>query len=468
MIRRFLHVAFSDKYSAYTFLGVIVAYLVFSYHYRAEQLFGIPLNWVSVSILVPIILIDGVKVAVESLVPKKYHEAKEDTSKVTVVIPTKDGADTLIPTLKQLVKRIDKNRIIIASNGSTDDTIAIAKRFGVRFMDIAKPIGKVAALNEAICLVKTPYTLIMDDDTLLGNAVIPTNVLDEGYDAAAFQVLPRKEGFLSVLQMHEYRKSMDIGRCFHNSTASVQSVSGAIGLFRTEELKRQIMLHSGEFSGEDLQRTLLVLACDDSKGVVITHSVVETFVPKTLLSLFHQRVFGWNPGYISNLRLYLHFIFSKRSPFRLRFEALFNIVIVTFMDPLRLLALPVLLFSPTYFLIFFVIYVILETIPYVAMGRKEPFWVVLAAPFFGLFNFLARISSFASFFFRRLSYFIARAEKYDDYRHAPLGVRLVSFFVTAGFFVTLMFAYSYFFVFPDADRENFERAVEEMNTNMVQ
>lgn len=461
---------FSDKYSAYTFLWVIVLYIICFGYFRGQQIFSIPLNILSISILIPILLIDGLKIMIESLSHKQYFQAKEDLSKVTVIIPTKDGADTLIPTLNDLTKRFNKQSIIVASNGSTDNTVDIANEFGVRVVDIEKGVGKATAINMALSEVTTPYTLVIDDDTLVGEAVMPTNILDEGYEAAAFRVLPIKEGWLSILQLHEYRKSMDIGRCYHNSNGSVQSISGAIGLFHTKELERQIELHSGEFSGEDLQRTLLVLVAEKRKGVVIVDSLVETFVPKTINELFHQRILGWNPGHFANIKLYIHLIFGKNVNFKLRFEAFFSIFIVAILDPIRLIALPVLLFSPAYLTIFVIAYILLESIPWLSMGRKEPFWVILVSPIYGLFNFVTRILSLATFTYRRLTYFIAKAEKFDDYRHAPLNVRFISFIITVLIYALIMSSYSFFGILPVETKKSIEKQFSEvvnLNNNMI-
>src|SRR5438132_133030 len=86
------------------------------------------------------------------------------------------------------------------------------------------------------------FCALLDDDTRLGGARLPTSLItDDGFDAVAFQVLPdrrdrsgaRGNGFLGHLQRYEYGKSMEIGKRFHDVTQSVSCVSGAIGLFRT-------------------------------------------------------------------------------------------------------------------------------------------------------------------------------------------------------------------------------------------
>jgi cellulose synthase/poly-beta-1,6-N-acetylglucosamine synthase-like glycosyltransferase len=119
--------------------------------------------------------------------------------------------------------------------------------------DIKECIGKVRAINEAVHHVKTPYVLLLDDDTLIDpTTVIPTSLLDEGYAGVALRVHIRKNGWLSEIQAHEYRKGSDIGKRRHNKHSGVQNISGAVGLYTNKELLRQTMLHTGEFAGEYL------------------------------------------------------------------------------------------------------------------------------------------------------------------------------------------------------------------------
>ena len=136
------------------------------------------------------------------------------------------------------------------------------------------------AINVALKEVRTPYVLMIDDDTLIGNIKIPTSLLKKKYEAIAFIVLPTVENWITKIQSYEYAKSMKFGKVYQSNYRTVQNISGAIGLFHTRELIRQTKLHTGEFSGEDLQRTLLI-HLNNAKGVVLQQSTVYTDAPKT-------------------------------------------------------------------------------------------------------------------------------------------------------------------------------------------
>lgn len=399
-------------------LFLIAAYIIYFGIIHTHGAITTSFSWSYATILLPIWLIDGVRAFAESFLPTQFKFSGEDLSKVTVVIACKDGSSVIPKTLRSLTSRFDPGNIILVSNGSTDNTVAMATRFGVRVFDIPEAIGKVRAINYGLEFVKTPYVLLLDDDTLVGKTTIPTALLDEGYDGVAFRVLVKKSTWVTEFQAYEYRKSADIGKRSSNRSATVQNISGAIGLFKLTELKRQITLHSGEFSGEDLQRTLLIHQAARGKGVVLVGAAVYTLPPKTIRELFKQRVFGWYPGLYSNFPNYIRLLFKKDAPSALRTDAFYNAFLIMGLDPLRLLSLPVLLFYPWYFVILYGVYILLEIPPYIRTRKREPFWVILGYPLYGLFGFVTRICAFSVLIYRRTTAALTHSLYPDDYRLA--------------------------------------------------
>jgi len=291
LMLKFLKYLKWDALAGQATLLLILLYTALYGYFHVQGAFLQDISTAYLIILVPIWLIDGLKSSFEALVPREYKSSREDLDKVTVIIACKDGEDVIGKTLHSLLRKFKPEQIIVSSNGSTDRTCDIAREKGVVCLDFKEPLGKVRAINAAIPYAKTPYILLLDDDTLISGATIPTGLLDEGYDAVAFRVLVKISTWVTKFQAHEYRKSCDIGRRFHNKGASVQNISGAIGLFKREVLEHQINQHTGEFSGEDLQRTLLIHLADahgKGGGVVLARSIVITQAPSTL------RVFSIN------------------------------------------------------------------------------------------------------------------------------------------------------------------------------
>ena len=90
---------------------------------------------------------------------------------ITVVIPVYNGAKYLAETLQSLVDQTLKDfRVILVDDGSTDNTLAIARSFqsGNLNLEILKQqhCGVVAARNAALAAVKTPYMACLDSDDL--------------------------------------------------------------------------------------------------------------------------------------------------------------------------------------------------------------------------------------------------------------------------------------------------------------
>ncbi len=419
-----------DFMSGYLFLCVIVLYVIAFGYYRTDWLVWTVFNPAYLVIIIPTWTVDGFKVFFESFTRRSYRSSDEDLDLVTVVIACKDGEGVIDATLKSLRCRFRPDQIILASNGSTDSTCHIAQGYDIRVLDIKSPIGKARAINYALTYVKTPYVLLLDDDTLVGDAIIPTGLLKEGYEGVAFRVLVIVSNWVSKIQMYEYRKSTDLGKRYHNNKASVQNISGAVGLFSLKQLKSQIRRHSGEFSGEDLQRTLLIHLAQDSKGVVLTDSTVYTQPPTSIKNLFQQRSFGWFPGLYANFRNYAKVLTRDRMPTALRFDAFYNMFLVMLLDIIRLLSLPILIFYPWYFTVMYAIYFVFESISYVRSGSKDPFWIVPIYPFFGLFGFATRACAFATFVYRRLAVKISKRTFLDDYRTVSAPYKLFAIFIT--------------------------------------
>jgi cellulose synthase/poly-beta-1,6-N-acetylglucosamine synthase-like glycosyltransferase len=181
------------------------------------------------------ILVDFLKLLIELLGHSEGRTFTSDPSLVTAVIACRNGADQLSETVAQLIPQIPPERILVVDDGSTDRTADLARSLGCQVHRFEKSKGKAAAINDAVYRVRTPYTLLLDDDTRVGSMRLPTSLLSEdGHDAVAFHVLPdrRDRGgahgnhFIGALQRYEYGKSMEIGRRFHDVSQSVSYVPG--------------------------------------------------------------------------------------------------------------------------------------------------------------------------------------------------------------------------------------------------
>jgi hypothetical protein len=230
-------------------------------------------------------VVDFAKLVIELLGRSEPRRFTCDASQVTAVIPCRNGAEHLPGTVAELSRFLPPERMIVVDDASTDGTGAVARELGCVVHRFPHRKGKASAIHYAIHRVTTPLTLLLDDDTRMGGAQVPTSLITEdGYDAVAFHVLPdrrdrdgaRGNNFLGALQRYEYGKSMEIGKRFQDVTNSVCCVSGAVGLFKTADLHRDHHAHTDVFPGEDLQRAggkhplalkKRIVGVDDARGV---------------------------------------------------------------------------------------------------------------------------------------------------------------------------------------------------------
>lgn len=360
-------------------------------------------------------LVDFAKLLIELLGRADDRRFRSHPELVTAVIACRNGAEVLPATIADLAPQVPPERIIVVDDGSTDTTGAVAQKLGCRVYRFERSKGKASAINYAVFHVSTPFTLLLDDDTRMGNARIPTELLERGEcDAVAFHVLPDRRSrngalgnnFLGALQRYEYGKSMEIGKRFHDVTQSVSCVSGAAGLFRTRDLNDLHHEHTAVFQGEDLQRTIIHLL--HGKRIVFANEPVWTVAPHTWPQWLRQRLFGWYPGFYHQLANMLRLMFARGSGWRLRYEMAYNVYTVV-SDPLKTWSLAVIAFTPGlrwWALVIYLLYLAFELYSWWVVRvpgsrSRAPVLVLLLYPIYGALNTVLRTLSVLVWFYLR-------------------------------------------------------------------
>lgn len=346
--------------------------------------------------------VDGLKILVEIHGRARVREFASSPDEVTAVVPCHNSATVIRQTIQDLLQVLSPDRIIVVDDASTDNTAEIARTMGVRVFQFKKNKGKVSAVNFGIFRVKTRYTLLIDDDTRLGASRLPTSLLEEGYSAVAFNVLPSRRArelvngtnFVSCLQRYEYSKSMEIGKRFQDATLSVSCISGAVGLFLTERLNNQHHTHTTIFAGEDLERTLKDLLRGGQAAFV--NEMVWTVAPDNWRGLTRQRLFSWYPGLYRNLSTFGRVLFAAKMPWRLRFEMVYNVYVIV-SDPVKVYSFAALLIYRRweYLVGLYAIYLLMELYPFWVVEKKLPvvrYYLLgfLAYPVYGVYNTFLR------------------------------------------------------------------------------
>ncbi len=334
----------------------------------------------------------------------KHKRLSFDPSKLTIIIACYNGENVIGETLRQAITHVPPSQIIVVSDASTDNTEEVARSYGVRVFRNEYNLNKALSISNVVKHVKTPYTLILDDDTHIEKTFIPTSLLDEGYAAVAFNVMPEKTGTLiNKFQQFEYRTAMILGKGLRASVGAISNVSGAIGLFRTSSLIDQESTHSGQFGGEDQQRTMLVhlSRSKKSKGVTYTNSTVYTEAPDTFKQFIKQRSLSWNCSTEETFFLCVKIIINPKTHFLLKLEKIY-LLFLLFTDPLRMLLWIFLFFHPISIIIISFFYIFIETLAWFKTGRKDPYWIILLFPFFSMLRSVTRF--IAHFWWFKLKY----------------------------------------------------------------
>lgn len=345
--------------------------------------------------------------------PAPQKDVSFDPSKLSIVIACYNGEDIIGKTIENCLRHVPPQQIIVVSDASTDNTAEVAKSYGVRVSVNRRNINKAFSISSVMKHVKTDYVLILDDDTLVGDIVIPTSLLDEGYSAVAFNVMPMPHPTLvNKLQQFEYRKSMFFGKSLRAESGAIGNISGAIGLYRTSDLVFQANMHSGQFGGEDQQRTALVHIYGKGKGVTYSDQVVLTEPPATPKALFRQRAFRWNLSLPELFSIYGRILLSPRHHYLLKVEKAYQVFLYT-TDPFRVTFMWASLLYPKKLLVFYVFYSLLSTAVWLKLERRDPFWVILLFPLYRQAETVCRL--IAHFYWLKIKFIYLFREKFHKY-----------------------------------------------------
>ena len=253
----------------------------------------------------------NVNAAIETL--PRQRGTKSDSVELSVVMPCLNESDTVGICVEKAIRAMTENgiegEVIVADNGSTDDSRQIAASLGARVIDVAEK-GYGAALMGGIRASRGKYIIMGDCDDSYDFLEIPAFVrkLREGYDLVQGCRLPRGGGVVlpgAMPFLHRWignpTLSWLVRRMFHIPINDVYC--GMRGF--TPELYRRLDLRSPgmEFATEMIIKSGLNHASMTEVPITLHPDGRKTHGP-------HLRTFrdGWR-----TLRLFL--VFSPRWTF---------------------------------------------------------------------------------------------------------------------------------------------------------
>ena len=84
---------------------------------------------------------------------------------ITVLIPAFNEART-VAAIVQTAKEAGLHRVLVVSDGSTDQTASQARNAGAQILELQLNRGKGGAVKAGALQIQTPYTLLLDADLL--------------------------------------------------------------------------------------------------------------------------------------------------------------------------------------------------------------------------------------------------------------------------------------------------------------
>lgn len=116
--------------------------------------------------------------------PIRYPSPGDIHMHLSIILPAKNEAAGLRLVLPKLRSQFPEAEVIVADDGSTDDTAAIAREFGARVLEAPYSMGNGAAIKRGARAASGEILVFMDADGQHDPALIPHLLarLEEGYD----------------------------------------------------------------------------------------------------------------------------------------------------------------------------------------------------------------------------------------------------------------------------------------------
>jgi len=237
---------------------------------------------------------------------------------ISLLIAAYNEADNLAETFRAIAAQDYPSdmEIILVDDGSTDNTLEIAKSYKLANLKIvqAKHGGKAAALNKGLATVSNEIVVCIDADTFLHSQAVRRIVArflsDPPHTAAVagcVLVKNSRSTFMTRLQEWDYFTGIASAKRQQSLYQGTLVAQGAFSAFRTDVVRK----HRGwpAVIGEDIVLTWALLQDGSRVGFEPT-AIGFTMAPTDFKGFFRQRK-RWARGMIEGLKRYGHMVWTR-------------------------------------------------------------------------------------------------------------------------------------------------------------
>ena len=324
--------------------------------------------------------------------------------KISVVIPVYNSERTLRSCLESIKKsNVKPFETIIIDDGSTDNSIEIAKEFNFRIIKLKKNSGPAVARNTGVRNAKGDVILFIDSDV-----VIPNNVIQKVVNDFKKEKVDAVQGIYSVKQRYNNKVSQYQQSYYCYQYLSIKNEF--VGIFNTFfcAIKKDVFNKLNGFN-EGIPRATVedtefgYLLIKNGHKIYLDKSIqVEHLINYSLVRFIKRRFFMSRDLMMSYLR-----INQYKKPKNIRFQEILHTKISTlisvFITPI--IILNILLLEYYYFRYSFVFFMVLFVL------LNLDFWIFIYKNGKYLFTsifltFLDRIFTFLGVFIGLIEYLI--------------------------------------------------------------
>jgi glycosyltransferase involved in cell wall biosynthesis len=214
--------------------------------------------------------------------------------KISIIIPAYNEEKVIKKTIESIIEtQYPRKEIILVNDGSTDNTLDVAKQFKDKIIILHKENGgKASALNYGLVYAKGEIIVIVDADTIIGRSALKEIVkgfdIDDHVAAVAGNIKVRNRvNWITKCQALEYLIGIQVIRRAFDRFGSILIIPGALGAFRKSCI-HDTGVYGKETLVEDFDQTVKLL-----KAGLITQGSVKavayTEAPTTFSDFAKQR-----------------------------------------------------------------------------------------------------------------------------------------------------------------------------------